>query len=156
MHINSHQADTSRSFRSSVSPRSLTVRGLTAWKAKRLRLYIEARLEQRLDMSELANVVYLSRSHFCRSFKKTFGISAHRYIIHRRIELAQRLMLTTSTPLSIIAATCGMSDHSHLARLFRRVVGEAPSVWRSLHADTSSSCDRRDRTYEYCSEGVQP
>ena len=52
------------------------------------------------------------------------------WIRHRRIELAQGLMLTTGASLSEIALSCGMSDQSHFTRSFRRIVGETPSSWR--------------------------
>lgn len=103
---------------------------LASWRARRVRLYIEANLEQRLDTDELARVAYVSRAHFCRTFKRTFGVSVHRYVVQRRIERAQQLMLTTSATLTEIAAACGMSDHSHLTRVFRRAVEESPSAWR--------------------------
>lgn len=103
---------------------------LASWRAKRVRLYIEANLEQRLANDLLARVAYVSRAHFCRSFKRTFGVTVQQYVVQRRIERAQRLMLTTSASLTEIAAMCGMSDHSHLARVFRRAVNESPSGWR--------------------------
>lgn len=95
-----------------------------------VRRYIEANLEHRLGTDLLARVAYVSRAHFCRSFKRTFGVTVHQYVIQRRIARAQHLMLTTSATLTEIAATCGMSDQSHLTRVFRRAVAESPSVWR--------------------------
>jgi AraC-like DNA-binding protein len=52
------------------------------------------------------------------------------YVLRRRIELAQGLMLTTSEPLSSIAVNCGMCDQSHFTRSFHRIVGETPYTWR--------------------------
>jgi len=54
-----------------------------------------------------------------------------RYITLKRIEMAQSLMLTTGEPLSWISIACGMADQAHLSRWFRRIVGEAPSQWRT-------------------------
>jgi AraC-like DNA-binding protein len=104
--------------------------GLASWRAKRVRLYIEENLAQRLDTESLARITHVSRNHFCRAFKRTFGLTVHWYVVQRRVALAQHLMLTTSAPLSDVALACGMSDHSHLSRLFRRVVEESPAVWR--------------------------
>jgi AraC family transcriptional regulator len=72
----------------------------------------------------------LSASHFCRAFKCTFGVSPLDYVLRRRIEVAQGLMLTTSEPLSAIAVTCGMCDQPHFTRSFHRIVGETPYAWR--------------------------
>lgn len=103
---------------------------LAPWQIKRVRLYIETNLAQRLATVDIAPVVNLSTSHFCRAFKRSFGFTVHRYVMHRRVEKAQDLMLRTADELSQIAVVCGMSDQSHLTRWFRRVVGETPGAWR--------------------------
>jgi AraC-like DNA-binding protein len=118
-----------------VPARLIPPGSLASWRARRVRLYIEAHLAERLDTELLARVALVSRSHFCRAFKRTFGITVHRYVMQRRMARAQQLMLTTSITLSDIAIACGMSDHSHFARLFRRVVEEPPAVWRKLNQE---------------------
>jgi len=63
-------------------------------------------------------------------FKSAFGVPPHTYVLRRRIEVAQGLMLTTCEPLSSIALACGMSDQSHFTKTFYRIVGETPNSWR--------------------------
>jgi AraC-like DNA-binding protein len=91
---------------------------------------VEAHLCRRIHIRELARLLDLSASHFCRAFKCTFGVSPRDYVLRRRIEVAQGLMLTTSEPISSIAVRCGMCDQSHFTRSFHRVVGETPYTWR--------------------------
>jgi len=55
-------------------------------------------------------------------------------VAQRRVELARKLMRTTSDPLSHIAIQCGLCDQSHLCRLFRRLVGQSPHAWRRANA----------------------
>jgi AraC family transcriptional regulator len=108
-----------------------TVRGgLAAWQKRRLIAYIDTHVARRIRIENLAALLDLSVGHFCRAFKSTFGLSAHDYLMRRRIEVAQGLMLTTSDPLGAIALSCGMSDQSHFSRWFRRIVGETPHQWR--------------------------
>jgi AraC family transcriptional regulator len=104
--------------------------GLPAWQARRVFAHVEANLSRRIPIRELAALLYLSASHFCRAFKCTFGVSPRDYVLRRRIEVAQGLMLTTSEPLSSIAVRCGMCDQPHFTRSFRRLVGETPYAWR--------------------------
>ena len=104
--------------------------GLAAWQKRRLIAYINTHLADRIRSENLAALLGLSVGHFCRAFKSTFGLSAHEYLVRRRIEVAQGLMLTTSDPLGAIAFSCGMSDQSHFTRWFRRIVGETPHRWR--------------------------
>lgn len=104
--------------------------GLPGWRSRRIIAHIEANLSRAIRVIELARLAGLSVSHFCRAFKRTFGASPRAYVVRRRIELAQGLMLTTREPLSSIALRCGMCDQAHLTRSFRRIVGETPHSWR--------------------------
>jgi AraC family transcriptional regulator len=109
--------------------------GLASWQARRLVAHIDANLAGRMILGDLARLAGLSNGHFCRAFKQTFGVSAHTYIMRRRIEFAQGAMLKTQLPLSEIALTCGLSDQSHFTRTFRRIVGETPNAWRRARRD---------------------
>ncbi len=118
-----------------VRPRSSPARqvfrgGLAGWQAKRVEAHIDVNLARKVLIDDLARLVGLSSGQFCRAFKCTFGMPAHVYLMHRRIEVAQGLMLRTNAPLSEIALRCGMSDQAHFTRTFRRVVGETPCLWR--------------------------
>jgi AraC-like DNA-binding protein len=104
--------------------------GLPAWQTRRVFAHVEANLCRRIPIRELAQLLDLSASHFCRAFKCTLGVSPRDYVLRRRIELAQGLMLTTSEPLSSIALKCGMCDQAHFTRSFHRIVGETPYAWR--------------------------
>jgi AraC family transcriptional regulator len=104
--------------------------GLPAWQTRKVFAYVKANLCRRITVRELARLLDLSASHFCRAFKCTFGVSPRDYVLRRRIEVAQGLMLTTSQPLSSIAVSCGMCDQPHFTRSFHRIVGETPHMWR--------------------------
>ena len=111
-------------------PKQIPRGGFAAWQSRRLAAHVNANLAGKIIVKDLAASLGITVSHFCRAFKRTFGMSARTWIRQRRIELAQGLMLTTGAPLSEIALSCGMSDQSHFTRSFRRIVGEAPSSWR--------------------------
>ncbi|MEJ0027924.1 MAG: AraC family transcriptional regulator [Rhizomicrobium sp.] len=104
--------------------------GLAPWQVQRVKTYVEANLEGSLTIPELSAVARLGPSHFQRAFKTQFDVSPHAYVVQRRIEKAQELMLTTDKPLCEIALCTGFSDQAHLATRFRRLVGTSPSVWR--------------------------
>jgi AraC family transcriptional regulator len=104
--------------------------GLPAWQTRRVFAHVEANLFRKIPIRDLARLLDISASHFCRAFKSTFGVSPRDYVLRRRIEVAQGLMLTTSEPLSSIALECGMCDQAHFTRSFHRIVGETPYTWR--------------------------
>jgi AraC family transcriptional regulator len=121
---------------SDCSSRQTPCRGFTAWQSRRLMGHVDANLAGKILIKDLAASLDISSGHFCRVFKRTFGMPARIWIKHRRIELAQSLMLTTGAPLSEIALSCGMSDQSHFTRSFRNIVGETPSSWRHIRYGT--------------------
>jgi AraC family transcriptional regulator len=107
--------------------------GLATWQIKEVLDYIKANLGQSIAVADIAAVTGLSVSYFHRVFKRSFGLTVHLYLLRRRVDMAQRLMVSTSESLSEIAVSCGMSDQSHLTRLFKRVLGETPKIWRRVH-----------------------
>jgi AraC-like DNA-binding protein len=107
--------------------------GLAAWQIKEVLDYIKTNLGQSMAVADIAAVTRLSPSYFHRVFKRSFGLTVHLYLLRRRVEMAQRLMVSTSESLSKIAVSCGMSDQSHLTRLFKRLLGETPKMWRRVH-----------------------
>lgn len=111
-------------------PEQIPRGAFAAWQSRRLAALVDANLAGKIVVRDLAASLDISVGHFCRAFKRTFGMSARIWIRRRRIELAQGLMLTTGASLTDIALTCGMSDQSHFTRSFRRIVGETPSSWR--------------------------
>ncbi|WP_129777970.1 helix-turn-helix domain-containing protein [Peristeroidobacter soli] len=104
--------------------------GLSPWQVRKVASYVEANLDRSIKNEDLAGLVRLNASHFGRAFRNSFGEPPHEYVIRRRVERAQGLMLSTEASLSEIALDCGLADQSHLTRLFRRIVGESPRAWR--------------------------
>jgi len=104
--------------------------GLLAWKARKVRDYIDSHFTGRVLVAELGALVRLSEAHFSRAFKRTFGKSPHAFVITRRVELAALYMLQTEAPLSDIALRCGFTDQPHFCKLFRQTTGHTPAAWR--------------------------
>jgi transcriptional regulator GlxA family with amidase domain len=117
--------------------------GLAGWQVKRVKLYIDAHLAERITCRELANLVNLSAGHFGRRFVTALGQSPRQYILRCRMELAKLAMRTTYLSLAQILLECGMADQPHFCRSFLRIFGDSPSVWcrndGAGRASTSSS-----------------
>ncbi len=117
---------------------------LAPWQVARVIGFIEGNLSKKIEVGDFAAIARLSLSHFARSFRATVGEAPFAYLIRRRIEHAQDLILRTDKTLAQIALDCGFSDQAHLAKLFRRTVGVSPGAWRRAHCATA----RRDQAVQ--------
>jgi AraC family transcriptional regulator len=111
--------------------------GLAPWQVRRVLAHVEANLDMSIRNKDLAALARLSTFHFNVAFRNSVGHSPHKYIIRRRLERAQGLMLSTDKALSEIALECGLADQPHFTRLFRRLVGESPAAWRRARVNPS-------------------
>ena len=114
--------------------------GLAPWQVRKVTSYVEAHLDRSIRNEDLAALARLTPSHFGRAFRNSLGEPPHEYVIRRRVERAQGLMLSTDAPLSEIALDCGLADQSHLTRLFRRIAGESPRAWRRARIGAPPEC----------------
>ncbi len=95
---------------------------------------IERRVAEPLSIEELARAAHLSRGYFMSRFKQIFGLSPHQYQLLKRIEQARARLLKTSDTLDRISADLGFADAFHFSRLFKKMTGRSPQVFRSDHA----------------------
>jgi len=126
LHRENSRADRERS---GTKP-TLVRGGLTPWQVRQVNRHIDEALASTIRTDDCATAARLSNSHFRRAFKVTFGLTFFRYVNQRRIERAQELMVMTEQPLCQIAEQCGFADQSHFTRVFRRLVGPSPAIWR--------------------------
>jgi len=108
--------------------------GLAPWQVRSVTTHIDANLSASLSCDALARLAGLSVSYFARAFKCTFGCPPHVFLMRRRMERAQGLMLKTNISLAQIALDCGFADQAHLSRIFLRFTGERPASWRRARA----------------------
>jgi AraC family transcriptional regulator len=109
--------------------------GLARWQERRVKEALLARINGNISLGELAGLIGLSRSHFARAFKMTTGVPPHRWLLARRVETAEDLLLHTKLPIEDIADRCGFADQSHLTRTFSRMRGVSPGEWRRQRRD---------------------
>jgi AraC-like DNA-binding protein len=83
-----------------------------------------------LDVEALASAAALSRAHFIRSFRETFGETPHRYLQRRRIERAMAMLRSSDKPVSEICLDVGFTSLGTFSRTFREVLGTSPRAYR--------------------------
>jgi transcriptional regulator GlxA family with amidase domain len=92
-----------------------------------------------LDVPALARVAHVSPAHFSRQFRATFGETPHRYLQRRRVERAMELLRETDRPITEICLDVGFNSLGTFSRLFREIIGEPPSTYRTRVAAGTAS-----------------
>jgi AraC family transcriptional regulator len=104
--------------------------GLAPWQKRRAIELLSGHLDGSIRLATLARECGLSVSHFARSFRQSFGTSAHRYLIRQRVEKSKELLTQSYRPLSEVALDAGFADQAAFSRTFKAVVGNSPGQWR--------------------------
>lgn len=125
----------SRLLEMNVRPRTTSARarraGLPNWRLKRVIDFIEAHLAEPVGLEHLANAAGLTRMHFARQFRLATGLRPHEYLLRRRIEYAQMLIVKERSSLLDVAQRAGFQTQAHFTAVFKKVVGTTPKCWRN-------------------------
>ncbi|MEZ5307531.1 MAG: AraC family transcriptional regulator [Pyrinomonadaceae bacterium] len=106
--------------------------GLSGYRLRAVRDFINDNLENELTLGEMAEVAGLSRFHFTRAFRKSTGRTPRQYVIEKRVERAKQLLSRSDIPIVEVVFQTGFKNQSHFTSLFRRLTSITPAVWRSL------------------------
>jgi AraC family transcriptional regulator len=106
--------------------------GLADWQERRVKELLMARLDGDVAVSELAMECGLSISEFNRAFVGSVGSPPYKWLLAQRIGKAAILLRGSNLSLDDIARACGFFDRRHLARVFTRSIGVAPTKWRQV------------------------
>lgn len=121
-----------RNYSNAKSVSENTNGGLSGYKLRRVKEFINESLEEDLSLSDIAAVADLSQFHFSRSFRKSTGFTPQQYLTRQRIELAKRLLEEEDLPIVEISLRTGFKNQSHFTTLFRKYTKFTPKLWREL------------------------
>lgn len=93
--------------------------------------YINKNICNDIDIDQLADVACVTKPYLIRLFKQDFGSSPLQYINRKKVERAQLLLVTDDMPVKDIAYALGFCDHSYFIRLFKKITGKTPQLYRN-------------------------
>jgi AraC-like DNA-binding protein len=99
----------------------------------RARDLADARYFEPLSVDDLAATAGLSRAHFSREFRRTFGESPHAYLLTRRLERAAALLRTTDRSVADVCLSVGLQSIGSFTTSFTRTFGRSPTAYRAAH-----------------------
>jgi AraC-like DNA-binding protein len=92
---------------------------------------VDAGYMQPLDVDDMAAAAGLSRAHFSREFRRTFGESPHAYLLTRRLERAAALLRDTDRSVAEICFSVGLRSVGSFTSSFGRAYGHSPTAYRA-------------------------
>ncbi len=82
-----------------------------------------------VNIDSLADEVHMSRSHFCKIFRRYNGMSVNDYIIKARIEHTVKLILESGYNILDAAYASGFTSSSGFYKAFSKLIGTSPKEY---------------------------
>jgi LacI family transcriptional regulator len=92
--------------------------------------FIEKNYFTKITVSDILELVPISRRVFERRFKTAVGSSIYNFICNYRVEKVAELLLTTNRSIEDIAISCGFENGRNISRIFTSIKGMTPSEFR--------------------------
>ena len=118
-----------------MSTRELRAPGDVLVFLRKSRDHADRHYAEDLTLERLASVATMSKYHFTRLFKATYGVTPMEYVSQRRIERAQDLLRATNLTVTEVCFAVGFSSLGSFSSRFRAVVGVSPSDFQRRYAE---------------------
>ncbi len=94
------------------------------------KLFISEHQGEEISLRQVSQSVNTSAFYFCKMFKQATGLTFTDYLARVRIEKVKNLLQNPHMRISEAAFEAGFQSLSQFNRVFRKIAGEAPTVWR--------------------------
>ncbi|MGE0804138.1 MAG: helix-turn-helix domain-containing protein [Burkholderiaceae bacterium] len=109
-----------------------------SFRAQRIvREFIAENLDSKICLDTLADQVGISRFHFARAFKTSFGMPPYKYVLNERVRRAAAALHHSQASITDIALDVGFSCSSEMSRCFRQLMGCSPRDYRASRRGSS-------------------
>ena len=92
--------------------------------------YIEAHLDGKLELEQIADAVHYSKYHLHRMFIAAVGMTIHDYAQRRQLTEAAKLLVFSDKPIIEIALICGYESQQAFSSIFKSMYKITPAVYR--------------------------
>jgi AraC-like DNA-binding protein/mannose-6-phosphate isomerase-like protein (cupin superfamily) len=93
--------------------------------------YMRQHIDEMLSLQAIAASINLSASHFSFIFKKSTGFPPIEYFNHLKVQKACQYLLFTDLRIKEIANNLGIEDPYYFSRMFTKVIGVSPGIYRT-------------------------
>ena len=93
--------------------------------------YIEEHFAEKLQLTDIANEMFISVPHISSKFKEETGVCFSDYLKQTRIQKACMMLNTTEMKIHSIAEKVGYSDYKRFGEVFKDLTGVSPIKYRN-------------------------
>jgi AraC-like DNA-binding protein len=98
----------------------------------------DSRFAEPIGVDEMAAAAGLSKAHFSREFRRTFGESPYVYLLTRRLERAAALLRNTDHSVTEVCLEVGLQGVGSFTTSFKRMYGMTPTEYRDTAPPASA------------------
>ncbi len=106
--------------------------------------FLTLQFTQPISIARMSGMLGYHRTHLCKLFKQSTGLSPMQYLLHIRMQRAE-LLLATPMTVDQVASSVGFGDALYFSKKFRKWRGQSPSEYRQA---LRNSPKRPIETYE--------
>ena len=96
-----------------------------------IKSYVKKNLSKKITLAELSLHIHCSTVTLTEHFRREYGMTIMQYVMKKRMDLAEQLLVETALPVTDIAGRCGFSDVEYFSRCFKAAHGLPPTEWRT-------------------------
>jgi AraC-like DNA-binding protein len=90
--------------------------------------YMDDCFANQVYVNDIARASHLSKYHFSRLFQAVYGVSPHRYLWEKRLQVANEMLHAGNRPVHDVAIRCGFADLASFSKAYKKRFGAAPST----------------------------
>lgn len=88
--------------------------------------YIAQNFHERIILQDIAKQLHLSYDYFQHRFKELMGESPQQFLIRKRLEAAERMLMEENMSITEIAQRCGFSNSAQFSAMFKQSRKKTP------------------------------
>lgn len=104
-------------------------------KIKQMLLYMTAHAAEKLTVADIAAAAFCSERECYRCFRACLHTTPSDYLQNLRLQMASRMLIETSLPVTEVAQRCGLGSSSYFGAQFRQNFGCPPTEYRKKWQD---------------------
>lgn len=111
--------------------------------------YLAENYQKKIQISDIADFIGISRNYLSICFKNEMGITPHAYLTQLRIEKTKNLLKNTNLSIQTISSLVGYDDPLAFSKIFKKQTGVSPKTFRRSKDELQIS-EIRDEYVAHC------